>query len=162
MKIGYTKNLAWLRYIARLTKNDTEYQDAHYSYDKLRYMGVDHFGVYVILLCLSDDDKYIGHAILNYSELMMGRVEVITVYISKEYRKNHHIFPKAWKEIEDSIKKLARDRQIRLMVHINSERKKFIKVIMRRCGMKRNSVILDYVPEKTYVQLYKLIGDKNG
>ena len=161
MKTGFTKNTEDIRTIVRQTK---ECEDVYYSFDQLWSMAVEHFGVaYSIFICLEDDGEYVGHYLLNTSEMTMNRLTITAHYILPEKR-NYSVFYWFWIQLEKAIEKILKPEQVmRMQLQIEKSNKKLQMHIKEFGNFKRDGILKKFARDKDFVQFYKMIGGgRNG
>jgi len=154
VKIGYTKNTLDLHKIEQETRG---YPACYYPYNILDWMARGSGHAYAIILLIEDDGEYVGHAIVNYSEMPMRRVSLPCFFIS-EKKRNAWLTYWFYYQIEGMIKAMfPAGEQVRMTVHVAADDCKWAKHVVEFGKYRKEARLEDYVAGKAYIQYYKLL-----
>ena len=100
-----------------------------------------------------DEDKYVGHCLIDYSQLIQKRAEIDVLYIDKKYRSPFWLLG-IWFKLEEELKRIGVKR---LQVHAVVEEVKWRKTLEYICGFKEECIRKEYAWGRDYVLLYQLL-----
>lgn len=157
MHVGITKNPWELRRIIKSVKAIGHPEnDQYYTFDQLYRMTMGNHSGYILILLLDDDGAFYGHALINVSEMLMGRVQIADFFMAR--RGDPWLLYWFYCQVEILICELFTEgTQIRFELQIDEQNTKWQAHVECYGKYAKDAVLREFVKDRTYIQYYKLL-----
>ena len=157
MHVGVTKNPWDLRIVLNATKTiGHPAAERYYTFDQLYRMTMEDHSSYLLILLLDDDGAYLGHVILNVSELIMGRVRITDFFMAR--RRDPWLLYWFYSQIEILMCELfTEDTKIRMERQLDEQDMKWQTHVEYYGSYIKEAVLREFVKGRNYIQYYKLL-----